>query len=250
VRGQVGKGYLYGASGKVCSPTLRSIAKDLYPEYSDVISNFAYRWDGIEVFDCIGLFKAFLQDSEGEFPADWRTNVTGAVSRWMTTPEPIGTMPREPGILLLQQNTRNAGFMHVGIYVGDGLCVHARGHRYGVVLDRMPQLWTHWARPVWLAYDLSEEPFVSWPPYMGVGERVLVDTTTGNMLNLYRRPSSKRQYWSGIRILNYSELIIQDVPEDAPYWRIVTVPSASGQLTTGYVFAKDLSELDPPKLEE
>ncbi|MCL2811325.1 MAG: peptidoglycan-binding protein [Clostridia bacterium] len=246
---KVGSAYLYGASGRVTSPTYRAIIKRQYPEYDHVISNYCFRFDGIEAYDCIGLFKAFLDASEGEFPSAWRTNVTGSIARWMTKPEPIDTMPREPGIILLQQNVGTAGFMHVGLYVGDGLCVHARGHRYGVVAEPMPQLWTHWARPTWLTYDLPEEPHVEWPPYMAVGERVLVDTSTGNTLNLYSRPVSRRRFWTGLRIPNYTELVIREVPEDDPYYRKVTMRSNRGDLYVGYVFAKDLSLLDPPQIE-
>jgi len=245
---KVGSAYLYGASGRVSSPTYRAIVKKQYDEYDHVITNYVYRYDGIESYDCIGLFKAFLDASEGPFPSDWRTNVSGSIKRWMTKPEPIQTMPREPGIILLQQNIGTSSFMHVGLYVGDGLCVHARGHRYGVVVEPMPQLWTHWARPIWLTYDLPEEPPVEWPPYMPVGERVLVDTSTGNALNLYNRPISKRKHWSGLRIPNYVELVILEVPENDPYYRKVSMRTSRGELHTGYVFAKDLSLLDPPTL--
>jgi len=138
----------------------------------------------------------------------------------------------------------------MGIYVGDGVCVHARGHRYGVVAEPMPQLWTHWARPTWLTYDLPEEPAdEAWPPYMGVGDRVLVDTASGNLLNMYARPRVRLRHFTGTRIPNYTELIIEEAPEYAHYFRKVSTRDARGQLFTGYVFAKDLSVLDPPKIE-
>lgn len=248
VRSKLGAGYLYGASGKICSPSYRAATRDIYPEYTDVINSYAYLWDGGEVYDCIGLFKAFLRSSAGEFDEKWSTNVNGSVTRWMTTPEPLATMPREPGIFLLQQNPTNEGFMHVGLYIGGGVSIHARGHRYGVVADPMPQLWTHWARASWLTYDLPEEPYAEWPVYMGEGERVLVDTASGNALNVYRRPQENMDYWIRVRVPNYTEITIEEIPAGAPYWRIVTVPDTAGKLHTGYVFAKDLSVLDPPLL--
>ncbi len=249
-RSKVGLGYVYGAAGAICTPSFRAGMKDLYPQYKDLISNFAYVWDGMEVYDCIGLFKAFLVASNGEVPKTWLTNVNGAVNRWLTKPEPLATMPNEPGIVLLQQNATNSAFMHVGLYVGDGLSVHARGHRYGVVVDQMPQLWTHWSRPIWLEYDTPAEPQVEWPPFMGEGERALVDTSSGNALNLYRRPFEARKYFTGVRIPNYSEVTIQGIPINAPYWRIVTVPDSNGLMRTGYVYAKDLTVLDAPKLPD
>jgi len=251
MRGKVGSAYLYGASGRECSPSYRAVVRRQYPEYGDIITNHSHQYDGLEAYDCIGLFKAFLEESEGEFPSEWRTSVNGSIARWMTPPEPIDTMPREPGIILLQQNIGVASFMHVGLYIGDGLCVHSRGHRYGVVVDPMPQLWTHWARASWLTYDLPEEPATeAWPPYMPEGDRVLVDTATGGGLNLYSRPIAKRQHWTGLRIPNYTELVIQEVPEDAPYFRMVTMLSNRGDLHIGYVSAKDLSLMDPPRMED
>jgi peptidoglycan hydrolase-like protein with peptidoglycan-binding domain len=250
LRTKVGSAYLYGASGRECSPSYRAVLKERYPEYSDIISNHSPRYDGLEAYDCTGLIQAFLEASEGEFPAEWRTNVNGSLARWMTPPEPIETMPREPGIILLQQSVGVSSFMHVGVYIGDGLCVHSRGHRHGVVVDPMPQLWTHWARASWLTYDLLEEPAAEeWPAYMGVGDRVLVDTATGGGLNLYKKPIARNRYWSGWRSPNYPERTILEVPEDAPFFRKVTMLSYRGDLYVGYVFAKDLSLIDPLHIE-
>ncbi len=250
VRSKVGMGYVYGAGGQVCSPDVRAVQARQYTEHAELIRDFCRQWDGLEVFDCVGLFKSFLANSEGEYPELWHTNVNGAVQRWMVETGPIETMPREPGILLLQENAAKPGsFIHMGMYVGDGQCVHARGHRYGVVQEPMPQLWTHWARPVWLTFDIPvEEPAKEWVVYMPVGSRVLVDTATGNALNLYKYPIENRNnLLNGLRIPNHTELTITEVPAGygSHFWRKVSWPDSAGVLHTGYVFAKDLTPLYP-----
>ncbi len=242
---KVGSGYIYGTAGQICSPTTRAASRSLYPEYEQLLREFAPKWDGAEVYDCNGLFKAFLEASEGEFPKEWHTNVTNSAQRWMSDIQPISTMPKQPGIVLLQQSDTGS-FSHVGLYVGDGYCVHSRGHRYGVVMDPMPQLWTHWARPTWLDFNIPEEPKANWPQYMTVGERVLVDTGTGNPLILYRSPAETPRYATGVRIPNYTEIVVKGVPTEAPYWRQVITTDSEGVTRTGYVNAKDLSVLDPP----
>ena len=242
-REQAGMGYVHGAVGQICTPSLRGAAAKLYPEYSGLIEGYASLWDGMPAFDCIGLVKGFLAASEGDFPASWHVNVTGAVRRWMIAIEPIATMPREPGLLLLQEDPDSPGsFMHIGVYAGEGECIHARGHRYGVVQEPMPQLWTHWACPIWLKYDMPEEKKLPWPGYMAAGTRVIVDSDDGTAINLYSEPKKSSSYFTGVQIKNYTELRIEAVP-DEHYWRIVTVKNSKGESITGYVYAKDLSLL-------
>ena len=243
-REHVGDGYVYGASGQLCTPTVRGAAIRRYPEFTDLLGNYARIWDGLCVYDCVGLIKGFLMDSEGDFPKEWNVNVTGAVRRWMTRVAPIESMPRLPGLLLLQEDPDSqGGFVHIGICAGEGASIHARGHRYGVVEEPMPQLWTHWAIPSWLDFDLPEEENTPWPVYMGTGTRVLVDSSDGEPIFLYSQPIKGDQHRTKIRISNYDELRIDSVPE-AHYWRGATVTDSKGNPVSGYVFAKDLSLLE------
>lgn len=242
LRDHVGAGYVYGGTGQISSPTVRGAAVRLYPEFSSLLRGYASRWDGLMVFDCSGLMKAFLEATGGASPAEKQVNVNGAVQRWAAEVGPIETMPRQPGLLLLQEDPDLPGsFIHMGAYVGEGQSVHARGHRYGVVIEPMPQLWTHWARPVWLEFDTLEEAEAPWPEYMGPGTRVMVDSADGGPIQLYSQPVKSKKYKTGISLENYTELLIEEIPEGHHYWRVTTVLDAAGQPVTGYVFARDLS---------
>lgn len=245
VQGRIGSGYVYGSSGELCDARLREARAVLYPHYAKSLLGIAAQWDGGEVYDCVGLVKAFLGRSIGEFPETWNTNVIGAAKRWMSELEPIATMPREPGLLLLQMDPETGEFMHMGVYTGNGMCVHARGHMYGVVEDPMPQLWTHWARPSWLTFDIAAEKTTYWPPYLAGGDRALVDTSYGGDLPLYTLPSASEGRFTGVRLTNKSTIIIDDIPdeENASFWRRVTSKDRRGKSVTGYVYAKDLTAL-------
>ena len=238
----LGDGYVYGKSGEMATPTVRGAAARLFPEYRALLKGYARRWDGLPVFDCTGLMMAFLDASKGVFPDRWRVTVNGAANRWMMEIGPIHTMPRQPGLLLLQEDPDKPNvFMHIGAYVGDGWCIHARGHRYGVVREPMPQLWTHWARPVWLEMDMPYEPRIPWPQYMGPGTWVIADSSAGDAVQLYSQPIKDAKYKTKVSFPNYTDLMIASVPEDLPYWRVAAAPDSAGNPVTGYVYARDLS---------
>ena len=46
---------------------------------------------------------------------------------------------------------------HVGVYIGDGKVVEARGHSYGVVkTDLKSRNWTKWCKCPYIEYDVYE----------------------------------------------------------------------------------------------
>jgi cell wall-associated NlpC family hydrolase len=244
-RAQIGKGYLYGSIGEISSLKLRQQRALLYPQYERLILGEAAKWDGVEVYDCNGLFKAFLELSEGGFPPEWHTNVTGAVKRWAVEMGPIETMPKQPGIMLLQQRDSSRDYMHDGLYIGNGLFVHSRGHVYGVRAEQMPQLWTHWARLSWLDYDMPEEiGDVPWDGGLLPGDRALVDTASGEGLSMHEVPVTGARKLDE-RFPNHSVVTIEDAPIGANYYRLVTGVNRKGETQTAYVYAKDLTALSP-----
>ena len=51
----------------------------------------------------------------------------------------MATLPEMPGVLVFMRG-------HVGIYIGDGWVIEARGHAYGVVKTRLKdRAWKRWA---------------------------------------------------------------------------------------------------------
>lgn len=240
VESKLGCGYLFGATGEICSRSMRNSRAKQYPQQEQRILGVAEKWDGMEVYDCNGLIKAFLECSEGEYPKAWRTNVDGATKIWIKDIAPIETMPLQPGILLLQYDEEDGDFDHIGVYTGEGWCVHARGHAYGVVTDMIPWQWTHWGRATWLEYDLpAEEGSVTPNIYADAGDVMLVDTTTGYKLTVYAKPDTDTKL--GVRLENHSLLLIDGLVEDEPYWRRIIVDDY-GKKKVGYIPVRHLSE--------
>ncbi|MFA6848768.1 MAG: SH3 domain-containing protein, partial [Selenomonadaceae bacterium] len=58
----------------------------------------------------------------------------------------ISTMPDMPGVLVFSKG-------HVGVYIGDGYVVEARGFAYGVVKTSLrSRPWTSWGKCPWIEY--------------------------------------------------------------------------------------------------
>ena len=57
----------------------------------------------------------------------------------------IATLPEEPGLLVFIAGT------HVGVYIGNGRVVEARGYSHGVVETKLKERgWDSWGRLRWL----------------------------------------------------------------------------------------------------
>lgn len=144
----VGQGYIYGAKGQTCSLAFRQQQAKQYPDQAERILDTGAKWDGKPVWDCAQLTRAVAKVGGVSL-------VSGATSQWTKTDwdarGTIDTIPENELVFVFRQSTTNSAKMqHVGVALGDGTCVHARGTAYGVVKQTMNQYaWTHWARPKW-----------------------------------------------------------------------------------------------------
>ena len=58
----------------------------------------------------------------------------------------ISTIPEIPGVLVFLDG-------HVGVYIGGGYVIEARGHDYGVVKTKLEDRpWTNWGKCPWITY--------------------------------------------------------------------------------------------------
>lgn len=139
----VGGGYIYGATGWVCTPQRLKEQARQYPQYADLIARYGPQWIGKPCYDCAQLTRAIAAAGGVALPnganlqwhADWLWQQKGTVS----------AMPDEAGLFLF--TVRDATATHAGISIGRGECVDAPGHAYGVVRRRIRDAsFTHWAR--------------------------------------------------------------------------------------------------------
>ena len=139
----LGSGYIYGATGWICTRARMEQQKKQYPEYASLIDRYGPRWLGKPCFDCAQLTRTVAREAGIALPSgsnsQWR-----AKSVWKEKGT-IDTMPDEAGLFLFTMT--GSSMSHTGVSIGNGKEIDARGHAYGVVRRRIDQTsFTHWAR--------------------------------------------------------------------------------------------------------
>lgn len=139
----VGCGYCYGSKGEVCTLARREAWAMANPSQKENLLGICAKWDGMRVWDCSGIFR-------GAWESLWQYKSGGATTiytKWCTGQKgAIGTLPDMPGIAVFRDV--NGTKEHIGLYVGDGMGVDARGSSKGVLIGTLasyPSGWTHWA---------------------------------------------------------------------------------------------------------
>lgn len=163
----VGCGYVYGATGWICTPGRLAQQAKQYPLYAPLIARYGPRWLGMRCFDCAQFTREVASAAGFSLPSgtssQWR-----AAGAWKEKGR-IGDMPDAPGLFLF---TMTGGTMtHAGFSIGGGEEIDARGHAYGVVRRRIADTsFTHWAR---LAIDDNAAEEAPNPPIRLPPQRTL-----------------------------------------------------------------------------
>ena len=153
-----GTGYVWGSFGQICTPDFLAQKTRQYPanvggNYGNIIRQ---KWMGRRVTDCIGLVKYYMMaDKFGDNPSYVAAYDHGASQHFAEAHEkgPMSTLPEIPGVLLHMDG-------HVGVYIGGGWAIEARGTAYGVVRTRVrDRPWDAWYKSIWL--DYSAQPVVA-----------------------------------------------------------------------------------------
>ena len=168
---RIGNPYIYGATGKACTPSYRQARAAQYPSYAAKIEKNCPRLSG-KASSCANCKWADPSTGKGKLAYDcaqftrWCMNavgislVSGANSQWQKTnwqeAGDIDTIPRDRMCLVYREDDDGKKH-HTGVYLGDGYIVHAKGHDYGVVKELLGNpRFTHWGIPVGL-YDSAPE---------------------------------------------------------------------------------------------
>ena len=158
----LGCAYVYGGTGKPCSPAYREARMKQYPaqaaairKHCPVLSGKAAgcgrcRYRGRPCYDCAQLVRLALREAGILLPS-------GASSQWRAKglwawQGPIGPQAAHAVCLLFRRDDQGSAsrpMAHVGISTGDGYAVDARGHAAGVIRSRITAYpWTHMAFPL------------------------------------------------------------------------------------------------------
>ncbi len=156
-KSQLGNPYWYGTFGNLATPSLLNAKKKQYPAHYQYSRMDKYRAEfGERVHDCVGLIKGYLwsesPDVLPKYNAAQDVSANGMLAKCKTRGK-IWSMPEIPGILVFMTG-------HVGIYIGSGRVIEARGFNYGVVeTDLNERGWTSWGKCPWIDYPKGERFF-------------------------------------------------------------------------------------------
>lgn len=142
---KLGCGYIYGATGWICTVARRQQQAAQYPEYAEMIlGRLGAQWDGMQCFDCAQLVRQAVAAAGGYLPSG-ATSQWNYANGWMDKGT-MDTFPNIPGVVLYRQS--NERMQHTGLYVGSQECIDARGTAVGVIRSKLSSYpWTHWALP-------------------------------------------------------------------------------------------------------
>lgn len=150
-------GYVYGGKGQLMTEELVDAITNSGDKMYD---SMKYRektkaWVGQRATDCSGLIMDYfwwagddinpirlLCEEIGGFNADNMLNAA-------TIKGEIDTLPERPGTLLHRKG-------HVGIYIGNGEVIEAKGVEHGVVKTKLVAgKWKNWSQSPWVDYETN-----------------------------------------------------------------------------------------------
>jgi hypothetical protein len=156
-KAQLGKPYWYGTFGQAASKELYDQKKDQYPNYYTT----PYNGTTAKVHDCVGLIKGYLWcDSANDTTPVYdlaQDKSANAMRTACKTKGEMATMPEVPGLLVFYNG-------HVGVYIGGGEVIEARGRKYGVVKTKLAaRPWTSWGYCPFITYEQEQVITVALP---------------------------------------------------------------------------------------
>lgn len=150
-------GYVWGCYGKVMDDALLESKMLQYPDHVGIYEDFIREnWLGGRAADCIGLIKGYCWYNPNTGKIDYATNgmpdINADYLYHSVAPKgTIDTIPETPGLAVWFPG-------HIGIYIGGGKVVEAKGTKSGVVETNLSAgAWTHWIEIPYIQY-IEETP--------------------------------------------------------------------------------------------
>ncbi len=153
-------GYIWGQRGQTWTQAKQDAAT------RDMTVRYGQKWVGRRVADCSGLFVWAFRQLGGDIyhgsNTMWKkyTTVKGTLT---------GTMDIRPGTAVFTVGDDGVRG-HVGLYIGSGVCIEAKGTAYGVVTSQLSR-WDEWGELVGVEYDLPADTVTIAPRTLRKGNR-------------------------------------------------------------------------------
>ena len=143
LKSKLGCGYAYGSEGQNLSSDLLNRLKSQYPNY---VKDSTKQWIGKECYDCSGLTMKALQ----QIGINVHHNAQYTWAEDLKQKGDINSMPTDKLCLVFKRGD-NGEMHHIGVYIGNGKVIEAKGADYGVVeTDLKGGNWTNWGIPAGL----------------------------------------------------------------------------------------------------
>jgi hypothetical protein len=149
-KAQLGRPYWMGTFGNIATAALYRANKRRLPAYYTA-NDFPSQY-GKRVHDCIGLVKGYIWSNGPDEAPQYQSNGCPDINEAQmyniaTEKGNIAALPEIPGVLVFMPG-------HVGVYIGNGEVIEARGHAYGVVKTKLVnRQWTQWAKCPYIEYE-------------------------------------------------------------------------------------------------
>ena len=192
-------GYIYGYAGVKWTSALQDKIEQTTDENRQASRQYGSQWIGRMVTDCSGLLRWALRQLGLDIIHHARYQYTNACTNkgTMVDGQRSDGKPILPGTAVFLKGDR-AHIHHVGVYVGSGICVEAKGARYGVVTSKLDH-WDHWGELQMVDYseaaalegtmEIPERGDGAGGDTPVSGMRAVVNTPR-NYLNLRAKPDS------------------------------------------------------------
>lgn len=152
-KAQLGKPYWYGTFGNMATQSLLTAKTKQYPAHygSERMSKYKSQL-GERVHDCVGLIKGYLWSNTPTSTPQYKSSqdvsangMIGKCKEWGY----IDTIPEIAGLLVWMQG-------HIGVYIGNGYVIEARGFNYGVVKTKLSARgWKKWGKCPYITYTTT-----------------------------------------------------------------------------------------------
>lgn len=166
-KAQLGKPYWYGCFGQKGTSELLTAKARQYPTlYTAARIANARKQYGVKVHDCVGLIKGYLwSDNAADLTPTYNSAQDKSANGMYNACRERGTlatMPDLEGVLVFMNG-------HVGVYIGGGYVIEARGFSSGVVKTKLAgRGWTKWGKCPYITYvaksTASSKPAASTKP--------------------------------------------------------------------------------------
>lgn len=215
-------GYIYGASGETWTQAKQNAAT------REQTIKWGQKWVGRRVADCSGLFVWAFKQLGGSMYHGSNT----MFKSWSTDSGELKSGVRsdgqvlKPGSAVYKWNSTD-GYHHVGLYIGDGKVIEAKGTAYGVVQSEV-STWTHWSELKGVDYAGVPTPTPINPTKTG---KCIVTAPSGSYVNIRKQKSTSSDKLGQLKIGTTVNVV-----EDDGKWSKVEY------VVTGYMMSQYLKE--------